>query len=223
MVAGIAVAVYGARRHPGAWLVWFERGLAAVILAGWAGEYVADVIQGTYSTRYTLPLQLTDVISLTAVFALLTRRRLAIELVYFWAFTATLQAVLTPDLAVTFPNVLYFTYFMYHVGAIVAAALLVFGLREYPRPRAAWRTFGATLGWAVVAGIGDVIFDGNYMYLRYKPAHNSLLSVLGPWPWYIAGAAAIGLAMLLVLAAITEGIRRIDPLLPASAKGSCGP
>jgi uncharacterized membrane protein YwaF len=78
--------------------------------------------------------------------------------------------VLTPDLAVTFPNVLYFTYFVYHVGAIVAAALLVFGLREYPRPRAAWRTFGATLAWAVVAGIDDVIFDGNYMYLRYRPA-----------------------------------------------------
>ena len=60
------------------------------------------------------------------------------------------------------------------------------------------------------------------MYLRYKPAHNSLLSVLGPWPWYIVGAAAIGLAMLLVLAAITEGIRRIDPLLPASATGPKG-
>ena len=148
-------------------------------------------------------------ISVTTAVALVTRRPLAVELAYFWAFTASLQATLTPDLATTFPNVLYFTYFMYHVGVIVGAAFLVWGLRIWPRPRAAWRAFAATLAWAVIAGAGDLIFDGNYMYLRYKPAHNSLLSVLGPWPWYIAGAAAVGLVMLLVLSGITERLRRL--------------
>lgn len=201
--------MYAARRHPGRWQRPFAYALAAVILAGWAGEYVDDVIEGTYSTQYTLPLQLTDVISLTTAVALVTRRPLAVELAYFWAFTASLQATLTPDLATTFPNVLYFTYFMYHVGAIVAAAFLVWGLRIWPRPHSAWRTFAATLAWAAIAGAGDLIFDGNYMYLRYRPAHNSLLSVLGPWPWYIAGAAAVGLVMLLVLSGITERLRRL--------------
>jgi hypothetical integral membrane protein (TIGR02206 family) len=208
LVLGVAGSVWGARRHPGRWMRPFEVTLASLIFAAWAGEYVADVIQGTWSVQYTLPLQLTDAVSVASIVALLTRRQLFVELAYFWTFTASLQAVLTPDLAYAFPSVFYFTYFLYHVGAIVAAAYLVVGCRLYPRPGAAWRVFAFTLAWAAIAGLGDVITGGNYMYLRAKPVHASLLSVMSPWPWYIAEAAAVGLAMLLVVGAVT-GTRRV--------------
>ena len=95
---------------------------------------------------------------------------------------------------------------------IVAASFLVFGCRLYPRQGAIWRVYAITLAWAAVAGIGDVLTGGNYMYLRTKPVHSSLLSVLGPWPWYIVSTAAVGLAMLIVLGAITNRIRvAVDP------------
>jgi uncharacterized membrane protein YwaF len=83
-----------------------------VILAGWAGEYIAEVIVGTWSLGYSLPLQLTDAVSVTVILALLTRRQLFIDLLYFWAFSASLQAALTPDLGPgqSFPSVFYFTY-----------------------------------------------------------------------------------------------------------------
>ncbi|MGO9753179.1 MAG: TIGR02206 family membrane protein [Solirubrobacteraceae bacterium] len=206
MVIAIAGSVYAARRHPGAWTATLARVLALLILAGWAGEYVHDALNGTWSIRFTLPLQLTDVISLTAVLALLTRRAWLVELAYYWAFTASLQATLTPDLHTSFPHTLYFTYFMYHVGAIVAAAFLVFGLEIYPRGSAVWMAFWATIAWAAVAGLADAITGGNYMYLAWKPSHASLLSVLGPWPWYIAGGVAIGLMMMLIVEAITNRI-----------------
>jgi hypothetical integral membrane protein (TIGR02206 family) len=212
MVIAIVGSVWGARRHPGRWMQWFSIGLAAWIFAAWAGEYVADVILGNWSVQYTLPLQLTDAVSIVSIFALLTRRQMLVELTYFWTFTASLQAVITPDLAYAFPSVYYFTYFIYHVGAIVAAAYLVVGCRLYPRPGAAWRVFGFTLLWAAIAGAGDVITGGNYMYLRAKPVHASLLSVLGPWPWYIAGAAAVGLAMLLVIAWLTRALGGVPGL-----------
>lgn len=210
LVLGATIAIVGPRRRTGRWVRWLAWALAAVIFAGWAGEYVADVIEGTWSVKYTLPLQLTDAVSLAAIVALLTRRQLFVELVYFWAFSASLQAVLTPDLAVTFPNVLYFTYFMYHVGSIVAACLLVFGCRRYPRRGAMWWVFGLTLVWAGVAGLGDVITGGNYGYLASKPVHNSLLNVMGPWPWYIASAAGVGLIIFLVLRWIADLARRHD-------------
>lgn len=197
-------------RHPRLWRIGYARALALLILAAWAGEYVADVITGVWSAKYTLPLQLTDAVSLAAVAALWTHRRLLIELVYFWSLTASLQAVLTPDLAQSFPSVFYFTYFIYHVGAIVAACLLVFGLSNYPRRGAAWRVFAATLAVAAVAGTADAVTGGNYMYLRQKPVHGSLLSVLGPWPWYIASAAAVGLALLLALQLLTDWLSRLD-------------
>ena len=207
VLASIA-AVWAPRRRADRWTTIAGRLLALAILAGWAGEYMADAIDGIWTTQYTLPLQLTDAVSAAAIVALWTRRTLLIELTYFWALTASLQATVTPDLGQNFPSVFYFTYFAYHVGAVVAACLLIFGLGLYPRPRAAWRIFGLTLAWAAIAGLGNVITGGNYMYLRTKPAHGSLLNVMGPWPWYIASAAAVGLAMLLGLQWIADRMPR---------------
>ena len=148
--------------------------------------------------------------SLAAIIALLTRRRLFVELLYFWAFSASLQAALTPDLGSTFPSAFYFTYFLYHVGAIVAACLLVFGCRLYPRRGAIWRVYLLTFAFAAVSGVGDLITGGDYMYLRSKPIHNSLLNVMGPWPLYIASGAALGLALFLALDAIANAVARQD-------------
>jgi hypothetical integral membrane protein (TIGR02206 family) len=204
LVLSVALAVWAPRRYPGRWTVAAARVLALVIFAGWAGEYLADVILGTWSIRYDLPLQLTDAISVTAIFALWTRRELAVELVYFWSLTASLQATITPDLSWDFPSVYYFTYFIYHVGAIAGGCLLVLGCRQYPRPGAVWRVYAATFAWTVIAAIGDVATGGNYMFLREKPEYGSLLNVLGPWPWYIASTAALALALLALVNVLTS-------------------
>jgi hypothetical integral membrane protein (TIGR02206 family) len=208
LVAVASLSVWAARRDRAT--VAISRTLAVIVLAGWVGEQVADVVEGIWSVKYTLPLQLTDVVSITAVIALWHPRPLLVELTYFWALTASLQATLTPDLARTFPSAFYFTYFAYHVGAVVAALLLVFGRRLYPRPGAAWRVFAATLVVTAVAGAADLITSGNYMYLRTKPEHSSLLSVMARWPWYIAETALLAIAMLLALEALTSAIRRRD-------------
>jgi hypothetical integral membrane protein (TIGR02206 family) len=210
VTAGLAVWI--ARGDRPAATVLVSRTLALVVLAGWVGEQVADVIEGIWSVKFTLPLQLTDVVSLTAVLALWRPRALLVELTYFWALTASLQATLTPDLARTFPSVFFFTYFAYHAGAIAGACLLVFGRRIYPRPGAAWRVFAATLVVTAVAAAADLITGGNYMYLRHKPVHSSLLDLMGGWPWYIAQTAVLGLALLLGLQALTAQARRRDPL-----------
>ncbi len=208
LAAGLSV--WAPRRHPGRWIIPAERALALVIFAGWAGEYVADVVLGTWTIQYDLPLQLTDAVSVVAILALWSRRMLLVELVYFWSLTASLQAVLTPDLFSSFPSVYYFTYFIYHIGAIVAACFLVLGCRVYPRPGAVWRVYAATLAFAAIAAVGDVLSGGNYMYLREKPEHSSLLSLMGPWPWYIASTVALGLVLLLVVNLFTDWVRRHD-------------
>jgi hypothetical integral membrane protein (TIGR02206 family) len=208
-VLGVA-SVWAARRHPGRWITGFSRLLAVAILAGWAGEYIAEGVEGTWSAQSGLPLQLTDAVSAAAILALWTRRPLLVELTYFWSLSASLQAILTPDLGRSFPSVYYFTYFTYHTGAVLAACLLVFGCGLYPRRLAAWRAFAATLCFAAIAGVADLVTGGNYMYLRSKPVHNSLLSVMGPWPWYIVSAAALGLALLLALALPADAVRRLD-------------
>jgi hypothetical integral membrane protein (TIGR02206 family) len=217
LVVGVALAVWAPRRYPGSWTVPAARALAVLIIAGWAGEYVADVVLGTWSLRYDLPLQLTDAISVTAIIALWTRRAWAVELTYFWGLTASLQATLTPDLSSSFPSIYYFTYFIYHVGAIVGGCFLVLGCRRYPRPGAVWRVYAATFAVALLAALGDVLSGGNYMFLREKPEYSSLLNVLGPWPWYIASTAALALALLWLVKLLTDWVRRHDRAAGASA------
>ncbi len=182
-----------------------------VHIAGFGGlGNLLALFLSTAGVRYDLPLQLTDAISAVAVLALWTRRQGLVELLYFWSLTATLQAILTPDLGWDFPSVYYFTYFTYHIGAVVGACLLVFGCGLYPRPGAAMRVFWLTLAWAAVAGLADLVTGGNYMYLRAKPEHGSLLSVVGPWPWYIFATVALALALLLGLEWLTSRLRRRD-------------
>jgi hypothetical integral membrane protein (TIGR02206 family) len=213
LALGTALAVWAPRRHPGRWTVPVARALALVIFAGWAGEYLADVVLGTWTIRYDLPLQLTDAISVTAILALWTRRTLPVELLYFWALTASLQATLTPDLSWTFPSVYYFTYFVYHVGAIVGGCFLVLGCRLYPRPGAVRRVYAATFAFTAIAALGDILTGGNYMFLREKPEYSSLLDVMGPWPWYIASTAALALALLFAVKLLTDWVRGRDPAL----------
>ena len=210
VIATAACVNAGRRARPGArWTGRVRRVLAVLIAVAWAGEYVTDAILGTWSVQFALPLQLTDAVSLVAIYALLTERLWAVELAYYWAFTATLQAVLTPDLGQDFPDALYFTYFGYHLGALVGAAFLVWGLGLRPRPGAMWRAFAATLAWACVAGVADVITGGNYMYLAWKPRHASLLNHLGPWPWYVGAGLLVALVMLAIVSAVTAALERL--------------
>jgi hypothetical integral membrane protein (TIGR02206 family) len=203
VVSGLLVA--GARRWGDAWAVPVGRALAVVILGGFLCEQLTYALRGEWSAEVNLPLQLTDAVTLVSVAALWRPDRvLLVELVYFWALSASLQAVLTPDLGHSFPDILFFTYFATHSGAIAAACLLVFGSRRVPRPDAVWRVYAVTVAFAALAAAGTLLTGGNYMFLRHKPSRGSLLDLMGPWPVYIVAAAALALVMFLALAALAR-------------------
>jgi uncharacterized membrane protein YwaF len=98
-----------ARALPGAWIVPFARTLAVLILAAYVAEQIAIVARGTWSIVCSLPLELTDAVTIVAAVALWSPRPLAFELAYFWGLTASLQAVVTPDLDSAFPSLFFFT------------------------------------------------------------------------------------------------------------------
>ena len=203
--------VVAARRVDERTATRLARGLAILILAGFVVEHATYLVRGAWTVRVNLPLQLSDAVTLVAIVALWTPRAgLLTELVYFWALSASLQAVVTPDLGDTFPDVLYFTYFVVHAGAIAAACLLVFGIGCLSRRRAVWRVYAITIAFAALAAVGCLVTGGNYMFLRRQPAGGSILDLFGPWPWYIAGGAVLGLALLLVLDAIVRIVARAD-------------
>lgn len=202
-----AVLVVAARRWGDSWAIPAGRALAVVILGGFVCEQLTYALRSQWTAEVNLPLQLTDAVTLVAVAALWRpESTLLVELVYFWALSASLQAVLTPDLGQAFPDLLFFTYFVTHSGALAAACLLVFGRRRAPRPSAVWRAYAITLAFACLAAAGTLLTGGNYMFLRHKPARGSLLDLMGPWPVYIPAAAVVALLMFLALAALVRPI-----------------
>jgi hypothetical integral membrane protein (TIGR02206 family) len=199
IAAAAALALVPAHRPHATWLVPLSRVFALLILAAYLAEQGASVLRGTWTVERNLPLHLTDAVTLVAVAALWSWGPLLVELTYFWGLSASLQAVLTPDLDQAFPSIFYFTYFTTHSGAVVAAILLVFGLGMAPRRGAVGRVYLATAAFAALAGAGDLLTGGNYMFLREKPGRASLLDLMGPWPWYTASAALLALALYVLL------------------------
>lgn len=146
-----------------------------------------------------LPLHLTHFAWLACVVALWTAAPLAFELAYFWGAAAVTQALVTPSLTHDFPDVRYWEFMVVHAPVLVGITLMAWGCRMTPRPGAVVRAWLAS--WAVfaVAATASAVTGGNYMFARNPPPDGSLLDLMGPWPYYLAGAAVVALAAFVLL------------------------
>ena len=152
---------------------------------------------GRWSAETSLPLALCDVALLVAAAACWWRLPLLVELTWFWGMAGTLQAVATPDLGVAFPHLVFFQYVVGHEGIVLAALLLVVGMRIVPRPGAVPRVLAITVGYTVLVGLVDAVTGANYMYLRSPPGSWTVLRLLGPWPWLPRSGVAAVLVVVL--------------------------
>jgi len=173
--------------------------LALALLLGQAAEPLLRLREGRLDWTTGLPLDLCDASAFLTAAALLRRRRGILEVAWYWGMGGAPAALLTPDLAHGAPSAEYFRFFLVHGGIVASLAYLVAsGLR--PRP-GSWRpVLGWTLLYAGLVGGVDALLGANYMYLRAKPGSGSLLDLFGPWPWYVAGGAAVGALLFRLLA-----------------------
>jgi hypothetical integral membrane protein (TIGR02206 family) len=174
-------------------------GLAAALLLDlilWYG-YLAVLGQLTFPDR--LPLDLCDATLCLIVVALLTLSPAVFDLAYYGALAGTSMALLTPNLWEPFPSLSTVQFFVAHGLVVVAALYLVWSGLARPRPGSAARAMLALNLFAAFDAAFDAIFKTNYMYLRAKPENVSLLSFLGPWPWYIAVSEAVAFGFFLLL------------------------
>jgi hypothetical integral membrane protein (TIGR02206 family) len=198
LAAGAALCA-GARSRPGRWTVIAARFLALVLASDALSWSISKVVAGTFRARTDLPFALCDAAVVVAAAACWWRKPLLVELTYFWGLAGTLQAVITPDLNVGFPHLVFFQYLVGHLGIVLAALYLVIGLRIAPRPGSVLSTFAITVAYTALVGLVDAFSGANYMFLRSQPGNWTLLRLMGPWPWYIASAAGVALVLLSVL------------------------
>jgi hypothetical integral membrane protein (TIGR02206 family) len=210
IAAFAAALIAAARLRPGAWTTTAARALAVLLVGAEVGWWIYLAMTGARGPDLAtaLPFQLCDAAIFIAALALLLRTQLLVEVTYFWGLAGTIQALITPDLPQHFPSFPFFQYYVAHGGIVTAALFLVFGLGHWPRRDALLRVLAITIAYALVIGAIDAATGANYLYLRSKPAGASLLDLLGPWPWYIALAAVIAIALLLILDAPFRLFRR---------------
>jgi hypothetical integral membrane protein (TIGR02206 family) len=215
-VAAILVVASGlvltARMQPGSWTTAAARVLAAVLVGAEIGWWIYLATSGLSRSELgtAFPLQLCDAAIFIAAFALVLRNQLLVEVTYFWGLAGTLQALITPDLPQHFPSFPFFQYYVAHGGIVTAALFLVIGLRQWPRRDAVFRVIAITIAYVLLVGAVDAVTGANYMYLRSKPPTASLFDVMGPWPWYLAEAGVLGIALLFILEAPFRVLRLRD-------------
>lgn len=196
LAASLVALVRSRPRHAPAVRAALAAGIAALV----AFELAVAGLEGWLTWKTFLPLELCDAALVLTVLALIRPHPLAAELVYFWAASGSLVAMITPDLAWNFPRWEFVVFFGLHGLVLAAALVLVFGQGLRPRPGAPWRVFGITAGWAALAGLVNLALGTNFMYLRHKPISATPLDWMGPWPVYIATGAVVALVLFHVLA-----------------------
>lgn len=188
---GATLLVWAGRRHSGTTAGRrFSRGFAVVILA----LYLAILLDSMVPPRLdrSVPLHLSDLVSLVSAYALWTHRGWAFALTYYWGLVLSTQALASPVLSgPDFPHVEFLAFWGIHLLVVWAAIYLTWGLGMRPDWRRYRLTVLVTVTWAVFTFAFNGIAGTNYGFLNAKPDTASLLDVLGPWPWYLVPVAVL--------------------------------
>ncbi len=187
---------------------WFRFVLGLGIVFAECVFVVYPMLKGRFHPRFSLPLHLCDVAALCALTALVKERGPIYDFFFYWAFTGTLLATLTPELTYDFPHIEFFCFFATHALVVFAAFYQSFFKGNFPPKGAYLRVFLAVQVYALGITLVNIWLDSNYLFLRAKPVVASPFDYLGPWPVYVVALDFIFLGLLLLLEAIVARFRK---------------
>jgi hypothetical integral membrane protein (TIGR02206 family) len=153
----------------------------------------------TPPTLDSVPLQLTDLATVVAAYALWSQKHWAYALTYYWGLVLSTQALISPALqSPDFPHYQFLAFWAIHLLVVWAAIYLTWGRGMRPD----WHSYRIAVAvsavWAVVTFTFNSFAGTNYGFINRKPSTASLLDVMGPWPWYVF----IGTALIVTVWAL---------------------
>ncbi len=153
----------------------------------------------------SLPLHICDLSVWLCVFAILTKRRWALTMVFFWGIGLSSQGFFTPILQQGPAHAEFWLFWVGHLQ-IVGTAIYAMVVLDY-RPDAQDLCFAilTSLAYGLVIGTFDAIFKLNYGYIGpAKPDQTTLIDILGPWPQRLIPLTAIVLSLFTILWALAR-------------------
>lgn len=154
---------------------------------------------GGYNLATDLPLYLCSLLGLTIPVFTYYRKFWMYEVLLFWIIGGTLQAVITPDIALGFPSFDYFRYWVVHLGLLIIIFYATFVFNMRPKLKSVFKSFLALQIYIILMAVMNWILKANYFYLNEKPQSASILDYFGEWPWYIIAVQIIIIPLFLLI------------------------
>ncbi|WP_298339169.1 TIGR02206 family membrane protein [uncultured Algibacter sp.] len=154
---------------------------------------------GYYNVSTDLPLYLCSLLGLLIPIFTYYRKFWMYEILVFWIIGGTLQAVITPDIALGFPSFDYFRYWIVHLGLLIIIFYATFVFNMRPKFKSVFKSFLALQVYVVLMVIINKLLEANYFYLNEKPQSASILDYFGEWPWYIIVVQIIIIPLFLLI------------------------
>lgn len=187
-------------RATGRTRVAFRYTAAGLLLINESLWFLWNYTTGQWNLQTILPLHLCSVMVYVGAAALITKSQALYEPLYFLGISGAFQALMTPNIGpLGFPHFRFISSFLSH-GLILSAPIyltVVEGLR--PTWASLRRTFVVGNLYVALVGIVNALVGSNYLYVARKPDTPTVLDAFGPWPWYLLGMEALGIACMLIL------------------------
>lgn len=179
--------------------ILFERSFAILLLSMEIAYHLVLLNRNVWSVSASLPLHLCSLSLFFSIYLLWTGSSRLNDFVFFAGLGGALQAVLTPSVVENFPDFRFIHFFFIHSGIILTAFYLYMIKGYRPTFKGIIRTFVIlNILFPIITAVNFLV-EGNYMFLREKPASGSLLDFLGPYPWYILSLEAVAFLMFTAL------------------------
>ena len=169
------------------------QGLAWILFLNFPIYLVLQIYDGSVTWDTALPLYPCPLASLMAPWLVRSRNQTLLNVIFYWVFAGTLQAVITPEIYSTFPHYEYLYFWVCHAGLLALLCFLLINQEREPTRAGILPAFGWFNVMIAISAVVNVLTGSNYYYLRAKPSVPTLIDYLGPWPWYILGVEAVAL------------------------------
>ncbi|MGB1312940.1 MAG: TIGR02206 family membrane protein [Bizionia paragorgiae] len=173
--------------------------IGAVITFTIIGYHTHLALTTDYNITTDLPLFLCSFLGLISMVFTQYRSYWMYEILLFWVFAGTTQAVLTPDIATGFPSFDFFRYWIVHLGLIVMMLYASLVLNMRPTLRSVFKSFISLQVYLLIMLVVNYLLGSNYSYLNRKPTSASVLDYFGDWPLYILVVELVLLPYFLLL------------------------
>lgn len=134
---------------------------------------------GVFSLKDSLPLNICSVSLILVFLSVIVRKKVVINLLYFWGLPGTVYALLFPNLIFDFPHFRFFEFFIAH--AIILWMVLYYLIIEKLDigNREMLIAYIVTITYLLGVMFLNELLRSNYLYLRRKPVFESFFDLLG--------------------------------------------